>query len=256
MRGGSATPSISPSESASNIGVTRSVLSRATRRSVAPYRPRSVTRSPSPILSSTPSRIGRLSKAPSTGPLFFSENGNEDDGFDAMSCASYVYYIVFELRLIHVTEWSFFPSLRSNPIDIDDNDDAGTLLATRGGKHLPADSPRSTPTSRPSSSVATENLPKFKPHPGGFDLNELRLLQDEIMVQVFSHPAIKPLLEEKREEYGFNSVFELRKLTSEIHRRGLDSNEGKFFTTSIEDPRRQYPKKTVVDDPANPMCID
>ena len=138
-----------------------------------------------------------------------------------------------------------------------DNDDVQTLLATRGGKSLPSDSPRSTgPTSKASSTVATENLPKFKPHPNGFDLTELRLIQDDLLLQLFSASENKQRLEELRQEYGFKSVFELRKVMSEVNRRGLDSNEGKFFTTSLEDPRRLYPKQTVINDPASPFCID
>jgi len=135
------------------------------------------------------------------------------------------------------------------------DDDVQTLLATRGGKALPADSPRSTPTSKTPAS-STENLPKFRPHPNGYDLTELRLIQDDLLLQLFSAPENKAKLEELRQDYGFNSVFELRKLASDISRRGLDSNEGKFFTTSFEDPRRSYPKKTVVNDPGNPFCLD
>lgn len=77
-------------------------------------------------------------------------------------------------------------------------------------------------------------MPNFEPHPNGFNLAELWLLQMEIFSQLAKSARLKQI----SKKYGFSLVLELKKVMSEINRRGLDWNKGKFSTTSIKDPRR------------------
>jgi hypothetical protein len=77
-------------------------------------------------------------------------------------------------------------------------------------------------------------MPNCEPHPNGFNLAELWLLQ----MDIFSQLAKSACLEQISKEYGLSLVLELKKVMSKINRQGLESNEGKFSTTSIKDPRR------------------
>ncbi|KAG7562020.1 hypothetical protein FFLO_02575 [Filobasidium floriforme] len=225
-RAGSVASSLSPSESASQIGTgsrAQSTISRASR--AVPYplnsRARTMTRSPAP---------------PVREPLFSNPDDDDDDGDDdGITCLS--------------------PGgdlLDYTP----DDDDNATILPEAGGKRLAATSPsKSSRVSGATSSVGSiVDTPKFKPHPLGMDSVELQMLNQDILSLLFANPANKEGLKDICSEYGFQSPVDLKRMMTETIRRAADSNDGKFLTTSIEDPRKSY--KRVINTPDNPFSLD
>jgi hypothetical protein len=159
----------------------------------------------------------------------------------------------------------------------DDDDDVATILPEAGGKRLAANvSPsKSSRASGATSSVGSiVDTPKFKPHPLGMDSVELQMLNQDILSLLFANPANKEGLKVSNllyppesklthleqdicSEYGFQSPVDLKRMMTETIRRAADSNDGKFLTTSIEDPRKSYkPAWRAINDPDNPMNID
>lgn len=80
------------------------------------------------------------------------------------------------------------------------------------------------------------------------------MINNELLSCLFSNPSNRESLKEVCEEYGFRSPFELKKLMTETIKRAADSNDGKFMLTSIEDPRKSYPK--VINTADNPFSLD
>jgi hypothetical protein len=140
-----------------------------------------------------------------------------------------------------------------------DDDDVATILPEAGGKRLAANVSPSK-SSRVSGSVTSSvgsivDTPKFKPHPLGMDSVELQMLNQDILSLLFANPANKEGLRDICKEYGFQSPVDLKRMMTETIRRAADSNDGKFLTTSIEDPRKSYKPSRVINDPDNPLNI-
>lgn len=103
------------------------------------------------------------------------------------------------------------------------------------------------------------------------DSVELQMLNQDILSLLFANPANKEGLKVSNllcspesqltcleqdicREYGFQSPVDLKRMMTETIRRAADSNDGKFLTTSIEDPRKSYkPASRVINDPDCPL---
>lgn len=138
-----------------------------------------------------------------------------------------------------------------------DDDDVATILPEAGGKRLAANVSPSK-SSRVSGCVTSSvgsivDTPKFKPHPLGVDSVELQMLNQDILSLLFANPANKEGLRDICKEYGFQSPVDLKRMMTETIRRAADSNDGKFLTTSIEDPRKSYKPSRVINDPDCPL---